>query len=149
MSAAATPWARSVAVTRATASLASASADPTDDPLTWTPIARTNWLGIPVTLPVPVTVMRADPAVEAITVGPAPADPRPADDAAAASPWLLPSANAPIRTAAAIPPTTSARWVGVKVMPMAGLRLCEVRVAWTRCHGPRFHTASQPSGRDE
>src|SRR5579864_7986422 len=99
MSAAVTPPARSAAVTRVTASSARASADPTDDPLTWTPIARISWLGVPVTSPVPVTVIRADPAAVATAADRAPADA--GDDAAAAPLRLLPSANAPISTAAA------------------------------------------------
>src|SRR5260370_36856587 len=136
MLAAATPPARSAAVTRLAASLALASADPTDDPLTWTPIARTSWSGVPVTSPAPVTVIRADPVAKAGAAGRALAGARPAADAAAALPRLLPSANAAISTAAARPPAASARWVGVTVMPLTGLRLCEVPSPRTRRPGP-------------
>jgi hypothetical protein len=58
MSAAATPSRRSAAVTRLTASLALPSADPTDAPLTCTPMSSTSWFGVPFTVPVPVTVIR-------------------------------------------------------------------------------------------
>src|SRR5712664_551021 len=100
MSLAATPPARSAAVTRRTASLALPSADPTDDPFTCTPMDRISWFGVPVTLPVPVTVIRAA-AVDAVsTAGRGPAGvcaPDGDDDGDVAAPlWLLPNANAPI-----------------------------------------------------
>ena len=60
MSAAATPRARSAAVTRRTAWLACCSADATEAPLTWTPTERLSWFGVPVTVPFPVTVIRPD-----------------------------------------------------------------------------------------
>src|SRR5215469_16415396 len=108
MSLAATPRAFSVAVTRFTAWLASCSADPTDEALTWTPIDRISWLGVPLTVPVPVTVIRADPPDEASARPWVRDELCPADDGEAL-PAVMPSANAPIKMAAAAPPNASAR----------------------------------------
>ena len=77
------------------------------------------------TVPVPVTVIRPDPVAEvnaAVRVpggGCPPAgglDGAPPPDA---SPDTLPSANAPIRTAAALTPMANARKLGVNVTGMA------------------------------
>ncbi len=61
MSAAATPRWRRAAVTRRTAWLAWPSAELTVLPLTCTPMDSMSWFGVPVTVPTPVTVMRAGP----------------------------------------------------------------------------------------
>src|SRR5581483_10887149 len=70
MSAVATPRARSAAVTRRTAWLACCSADATEAPLTWTPMLSVSWFGVPVTVPLPVTVIRPD-LTAATSVAPA------------------------------------------------------------------------------
>jgi hypothetical protein len=72
-----------------------------------------------VTVPVPVTVIRADPVgeVNAASVR-VPGERCPRSDGAAL-PDALPSANAPIRTAAAPAPAASARTLGVNVTGMA------------------------------
>src|SRR6266516_4056704 len=61
MSPAATARLRSAAVTRRTAALACCRADATDGALTCTPMPSVSWFGVPVTAPVPVTVILADP----------------------------------------------------------------------------------------
>ena len=90
-------------MTRFTALLALSSADETEVPLTWTPMDSTSWFGVPVTVPVPVTVMRALAEEEeaARTAGLLP-------DAAGAALLQPPSASAPV-SAAAIPPPAITR----------------------------------------
>src|SRR5579859_386390 len=61
-----TPCDVSAAMTRLAAWLASMSAVDTDDALVCTPIERTSWFGVPVTVPVPVTVI-LPPAPDAVS----------------------------------------------------------------------------------
>ena len=61
MSGAATPLRRSTAATDRAAVLAWRSAVATEPALVCTPIASTSWFGVPDTVPVPVTVIRAGP----------------------------------------------------------------------------------------
>src|SRR6266496_1672889 len=99
MSPAATPRLRSAAVTRRTAALACCRADATDGALTCTPMPSVSWFGVPVTAPVPVTVILADPGEAVSSAAPRPAGAAPAvpvDGAAAAAlPRPAPMANAP------------------------------------------------------
>ncbi len=73
-------------------------------------------------MPVPVTVIRVGPVAVVRVLACAPVDWAPdcvPDDDGAALPAVVPSANAPIKMAAATPPKASARWLGVRVtMPM-------------------------------
>src|SRR6185312_12057961 len=117
MSAAATPRARSAAVTRRTAWFACCSADATDAPLTWTPMLSVSWFGVPVTVPLPVTVIRPD-----LTAATSVAPPRAGPADVAPPPRLAPKVNAPINSAAAAVPTAAARTAGVMVIVTAQLR---------------------------
>src|SRR5215472_8220959 len=102
MSAACTPPDLSAAVTRLVAAFACASADETEDELTCTPMDSTSWLGVPLTVPVPVTVIFPLPVgwvSEATPAAP------PADGLACA----VPSRNEPTSSAAAPTPIAGAR----------------------------------------
>src|SRR5215472_6836662 len=123
-----TPPDRSALITRLAAWLASVSAVETDDALVWTPIDRTSWFGTPLTVPVPVTVIRP-PAPDAVSkIG---LDPR-AALMPATCPWdpardgcADPSRNAPMSSAAAAIPIPIARYRGLTAIVMArspGLR---------------------------
>src|SRR5215469_7852780 len=128
MSARRTPPDRSALMTRLAAWLASVSAVETDDALVWTPIDRTSWFGTPLTVPVPVTVIRP-PAPDAVsTIGSdAPAAPAPVTCLADPAPagCADPSMNAPMSSADAAIPVPIARYMGLTVIVMArspGLR---------------------------
>src|SRR5215469_14898652 len=108
MSAEVTPWASRAAVTRLTPWLACCSADSTEGPLTWTPMDKTSWFGVPVTVPVPVTVIRAAPAVAVKLDATCVPDTLRAADEGDALPMLVPSANAPITMTAAAAPIAGA-----------------------------------------
>src|SRR5260370_35468396 len=105
MSRPATPRARRAAVTLRTVWLAWPSAELTEAPLTDTPIDSSSWLGVPVTVPTPVTVIRAPGADAAVSVACAPLG----GLAAAAGPRLAPLVNAPTRSAAETTPTPAGR----------------------------------------
>src|SRR5260370_42122556 len=105
MSRPATPRARRAAVTFRTVWLAWPSAELTEALLTDTPIDRSSWLGVPVTVPTPVTVIRAPGADAAVSVARAPL----VGLAAAAVPRLAPIANAPTSSAAEATPIAAAR----------------------------------------
>src|SRR5580704_11827850 len=149
MSLAATPRARRAAVTRLTASSALASADPTDDPLTWTPMSSTSWFGVPVTVPVPVTVIRADPVAAASVADWALPAACPAGGDGAAPPLPHPpSVNVPVSASAARPPVTSRRRAGEEEMSIAGLQFRGVTARWTYRQGtpvprPRINGAQR------
>ncbi len=76
---------------------------------------RLSWLGTPVTVPLPVTVIR--PACCAAAVRVTGEFPVPPDD----PPRPAPRLNAPTRSAAAATPTPAARYPGVMLMAMTGL----------------------------
>src|SRR5215469_15403420 len=100
----ATPRSRSALVTFRIPALASPSADVTEPPVTWTPIDNMIWLGTPVTVPVPVTVIRPLAGCAEVNV-------------AAAAGWeppllVVPIANAPTSSAADATPIAAARVPG-------------------------------------
>src|SRR6266496_1051668 len=123
MSPAATPRLLSAAVTRRTAALACCRADATDGALTCTPMPSVSWFGVPVTAPVPVTVILADPGEAVSSAAPRPAGAAPAvpvDGAAAAAlPRPAPMANAPMSRAAAAVPAMAERTTGDRALAMA------------------------------
>src|SRR5437660_12356875 len=80
---------------------------------------RTSWLGVPLTVPVPVTVIRAEPVDEVSAALTCVLGARCPAAEGAALPVVMPSANEPIRMAAAAPPTASGRYAGLIVMGMA------------------------------
>src|SRR6185437_937095 len=112
IAAAATPSPRSAAVTRLTASLALASADPTDAPFTWTPMLSSSWFGVPVTVPVPATVIRPELTAAARFAGWVPPGAGPADDDPEPPLPQPPTATAPPATSATRHVVTSPRRAG-------------------------------------
>src|SRR6266699_820042 len=107
MSAAATPPRLSAAITRLAAWLACRSAADTDPALTWTPMLRVSWSGVPVQVPVPVTVIFPPARDEASSLTGAVL---PDGGRLAAEPdCAVPRRKEPIRSAAAATPAAGAR----------------------------------------
>src|SRR5262245_21480271 len=129
MSAPRTPPAFSAWITRLAASLAWRSAIDTEDALVCTPIDRRSSSGVPVTVPVPVTVI-FPPASEAVRA--TPRDPYPGPPVLALADWPVvvpgdvadPSKNAPASSAAAAAPIKIGRYAGLTATFMAALPVC-------------------------
>ena len=129
-----------------------ARAAATDGPLTWTPMPSVSSFGVPVTAPVPVTVILADPGDEVTSVAACPACPVravPVDGpVAAALPRSAPMAKAPMSRAAAAVPAMAERATGVSAMATAELLIrrqsCRFDAAQS-CRVPvRAPSAGQP-----